>query len=240
MTKYHGKDTLVFAGGYNITSYCNEANISISAETADTTTFGDSWVERIAGMKDGSLDLAGIWEAGTGSIDERMSVYLGLDGVEWSVGYGATTIGNPAKVLEGIATSFEPGASIGDAVSWSATVEASGGIHAGKFLHPETSRTAVANFTSVDNGAATTAGLVANQHTTAVTGTPNAVWKIQESSDDGSGDAFADVITFTSITGIGSEQKTTTAAVERYLRVRLNAIDGATAVTTVIAVARKP
>lgn len=238
MTRYHGKDTLVFAGGYDITSYCNEANISISAETADTTTFGAGWVTRIGGMKDGSLDLAGIWEAGPGSIDERMGAYLGTDGVEWLVGYGATTIGNPAKILEGIATSFEPGASIGDAVSWSATVEASGGIHAGVFLHSKTSETAVASFTVVDNAAASSNGLVANQHTTAVTGTPNAVYKIQESSDNGA-DAYADVITFTSITGIGSEQKTTTAAVERYLRGRLNAIDGATASTTVLAVARK-
>jgi hypothetical protein len=238
VTKYHGKDTVVFAGGYDITTYCNEASISVSAETADVSTFGDSWIERIAGMKDGSLDLSGIWEAGTGSIDERMSAYLGLDGVQWTVGYGGTTIGNSAKVLVGIATSYEPAASIGDAVSWSATVDANGGIYAGVFLHEKASAAAAANFTVVNNGAASSAGLVANQHTTAVTGTPNAVWKIQESSDN-AGDAYADVITFTGITGIGSEQKTTTAAVEQYLRARLNAIDGATAVTTTIAVARK-
>lgn len=239
MTAVHGKDTVVFVNGYDLTSFFNEATVSREVENAETTTFGASWVTRIAGMKDGSIDLSGIWDGAASAVDERMAAYLGVDATVFTVGYGGTTIGNRADVAAGIVTSYEIGADIGDAVSVSATVESSGGIHAGKFLHSKTSRTAVANFTSVDNLAASTAGLVANQHTTAVTGTPNAVWKIQESSDDGAGDAFADVITFTSITGISSEQKTTTAAVERYLRARLNAIDGATAVTTTISVARK-
>ncbi len=85
--------------------------------------------------------------------------------------------------------------------------------------------TGAANGTGVDfsiQGAPASFGLQAYLHVKAFTGT-SATIKIQSSSDNGAGDAFADVTGggFTLVTGVTKERIATgrTLAIERYLRV---------------------
>jgi hypothetical protein len=85
--------------------------------------------------------------------------------------------------------------------------------------------TTATNGTSVDFGTGSTAfglRLQAYLHVTAFTGTSCTV-KLQESSDDGAGDAFADVTggSFGAQTAVGASRIATSATqtVERYLRV---------------------
>lgn len=85
--------------------------------------------------------------------------------------------------------------------------------------------TGATNGTGVDfqiQGAPASFGLQAYLHVFAFTGT-SATIKIQSSSDNGAGDAFADVTGggFTTVTGVTKERIQTgrTAAIERYLRV---------------------
>jgi hypothetical protein len=83
--------------------------------------------------------------------------------------------------------------------------------------------TAATNGTGVDGLAATAFGLQAFLHVTAFTGT-SATIKIQQSSDNGGGDAFTDVVGggFTLVTTAPQAQRLETTralAVERYLRV---------------------
>lgn len=81
--------------------------------------------------------------------------------------------------------------------------------------------TTATNGTSVDLAASTAFGLQAFLHVFAFTGTSVTV-KLQESSDNGVGDAWADVVggTFTAATGPTSQRIETgrTQTVERYLR----------------------
>lgn len=83
--------------------------------------------------------------------------------------------------------------------------------------------TGATNGASHNFGAATANGLVAYLEVFSVTGTSITV-AIQSSSDDGAGDAFASIITFTAVAAgnKGFERKTLatlTTAVEQYLRV---------------------
>jgi hypothetical protein len=84
--------------------------------------------------------------------------------------------------------------------------------------------TTATNGSSVDGLAATSFGLQAYLHVFAVTGTSVTV-KLQESSDNGVGDAWADVVggAFTAVNGGATDaqriQTTINLAVERYLRV---------------------
>lgn len=81
--------------------------------------------------------------------------------------------------------------------------------------------TAATNGTGVDLGAATSFGLQAFLHVFSFTGTSVTV-KLQGSSDNGSGDAFADITGggFTAATGVTSQRIATGAqAIERYVRV---------------------
>lgn len=83
--------------------------------------------------------------------------------------------------------------------------------------------TGAANLAGVDNGAATSEGLSAYLHVLAFTGTSVDI-DIQQSSDDGSGDAYADLVSFTTVTGVGSERIATAfgVTVEQWLRVQLS------------------
>lgn len=85
----------------------------------------------------------------------------------------------------------------------------------------ERTDTTATNGTGVDFDAAHAFGLQASVHVTAFTGT-NVTIKLQESSDNGSTDAWADVVGggFTTLTAVGKERIATsrTLAVERYLR----------------------
>ena len=99
-----------------------------------------------------------------------------------------------------------------------------------------TTETSTSNQASIDNAAASSNGLRAFLHVTAFTGT-NCTIEVQESSDDGAGDAFAAIGTFTSVTAVGAEAIEVTGAVERYLRV---AITGGTfsSITFAVNIAR--
>jgi len=77
-----GKDTdfwLENSGGTltDISAYLDQAGLDRSAESYDVTTFGKSSHVYIAGLKDGTVPLAGPWDP---TIDALLSSVLGLDG----------------------------------------------------------------------------------------------------------------------------------------------------------------
>ena len=110
-----------------------------------------------------------------------------------------------------------------------ATINALGAAgHYGEWMEHFTSAqdtsASAGNSSSKDDGAATSAGIAAVLHVVDIdSGTPTV--KIQESSDDGSGDAFADLVTFSAVANGNeptAERKTVSGAVERYLRVNVS------------------
>ena len=78
--------------------------------------------------------------------------------------------------------------------------------------------TSATNGSGIDGSAGTSNGLIAYLQVFSVTGT-NIVVDIEESSDNGSGDAFTSKLAFASATGRTKERKTATGSVERYLRI---------------------
>jgi hypothetical protein len=76
------------------------------------------------------------------------------------------------------------------------------------------------SFAVVDNGAASSNGLVANAHCIANTGPTPIIVKIQHSTDNVT---YVDLVTFATFNSTGSEHKITTGAVNRYLKVTWSA-----------------
>ncbi|MCK9520184.1 MAG: hypothetical protein M0R74_14345 [Dehalococcoidia bacterium] len=83
-------------------------------------------------------------------------------------------------------------------------------------------KTADGESSSVDNSAETTDGAIAFMQYWGLGANDTLTLKIQESSDDGGDDSWADLISFTALDGsvltYGSEKKTVTGTIERYLR----------------------
>lgn len=68
-----------FVHGYDFTGDTNEVALGVEAATKDVTTFGSSgWEECIAGLKSGSVEVKGLWQAGTSSVDAESFPDLGV------------------------------------------------------------------------------------------------------------------------------------------------------------------
>lgn len=129
MTRYHGKDGYLSYAATVLSTYLTEISLSINGETADVTTMGDSWVERLAGMKDWSADVSGIWEAGAGTPDTILFPLINTsNSLIFKANSAAVGPTNPTYTGNAILTTFEVPAAIGDAVQFSATFEGNGAL----------------------------------------------------------------------------------------------------------------
>lgn len=237
MASSHGKDTDIYWGGYDLTGWFNDISMSADGETADTTTFGNSWATKIAGIKDGSFDMSGIFDGAQNAVDERLNATLGTASNVFSYYPQGDVQGNPAYITSGVHINYEVGASIGDAVTVSAGIEQSGGIYRALAVHVLGAETGTGNdTTSADYTTTTSTGFAANLHTTAFTGTSCTV-KLVDSADNS---AFADVTggSFTAATGVTSQQLThASTSVRRY--VRTNRAGTFTSITYAVSLAKK-
>lgn len=67
-----------------------------------------------------------------------------------------------------------------------------------------------------------------------VTGSGNFTVTVEESSDDAVGDAYSNIISFTSATGVGAERKTLATATEAWKRVNITVFSGFSTVTILV------
>lgn len=78
MSFIHGKNALITAHDSagtqrDLSGDTNSATWTWSRDNPDTTTFGKDSIQRIAGLRDATLNFAGIWNSGTGVVDAVLS-----------------------------------------------------------------------------------------------------------------------------------------------------------------------
>jgi hypothetical protein len=237
----HGKSVNVFIDEYDFSSYFNDMSATSNLEPTETTAFGSSAKTYIAGLRDGTISLSGMFEGTTTGTDVWFEGVMGLTTKQNIIvapeGHG---LGNVATVANSDDTSYEVSGSVGDLVMTSAEFQASTGVESGLLLSSGASITAKTNGTSVDNTASTTDGGVGffSLPVNTRSGTVDAV--IQHSSDNST---FADLVTFTSVnaTTLTSERVEVASGttVNRYLRLKLTYAVGTGASTPVVAFVRR-
>lgn len=237
MAFIHGKSASVIHGVYNLSSYFNNASFSGSVETGETTTFGAGSKTYVAGLKDGTVSVSGLFDGASGAVDEVLAAALGTEDVPTVVcPEGAGTLGNRALMLAADATSYEVTTPVADVVSTSAEFQASGGVNTGVVLSPLSARSSTVTESSVDNGASTSNGAIVMVNVTANTRNGTVTIKTQHSSDNVT---FVDLTT-TSVTGstTTSARATTTGTVNRYLRSNITVAGSTGSITSMTSVAR--
>jgi len=221
MAFIHGKGTITLCNEFDLSGYFNEASVSHSIETAETTTFGKSAKTYIVGLEDGTLSLGGLFEGSANAVDAELTDVLGVDsGMTITVApSGSLAIGERTMSLNGKLTSYEISAPVGDVVSASSEFQANEGVGMGISLHALTAETATGNGTSYDGSASSSAGGFATLHVTANTMNNNTVFKVQHSADNST---WADLATFSTVaTTVKTSERVTVAStttVNRYLR----------------------
>lgn len=187
MAFIHGKQTKVYLAGYDVSGYFNEISHSNSVETAETTTFANTGDAKsyVPGLRDGTVAMKGMFDGGTGAIDDQVTTILSTD-TDTHVLYAVTglaAVNDPVRFAACRPTSYQISSPVGDVVSASVDLQADAGVLLGIGLNPTTA-SASGNATSKDQDAATTAGGVYQFHVTANTRSAATSLYIYHSSDN--------------------------------------------------------
>ncbi len=130
MAKFVATDYNITIGGTDFSTSLAAVTLDISAEEQETTSFGDTFRERIGGLKDGSISLDFHQDFGASAIDATLFPLLGTALTivikPTSSAVGAT---NPTYTLSALCTEYQPFASsVGDLATLSVTWPTSGPI----------------------------------------------------------------------------------------------------------------
>lgn len=225
MAKQSGLGDGFWYAGYDVSGDINSlGRIGGGPAALDLTDITQSAFDRDGGTRDGSLEWTSYFNPATDRAHDRFSALPTADQVATYL--RGTSLGSPAACLVGKQVNYDGGRANDGGFLFNLQAVANGfGLEWGRQLTAgKRTDTGAANGTGVDySGAAGTFGLQAWLHVFSFTGT-DATVKIQQSSDNGAGDAFADVTGggFTQVTSGPTSERIQTArdqAVERYLRV---------------------
>ena len=130
----HGKDSvfkLDNASGSltDISTYVNNVDFPETADVSETTTLGADNKTYIAGLKDATISLAGLWDATADAIFGQVVGQSATLSYEYSP--EGTATGKIKYTGEAILTSYAISSPVGDAVGYSADLQVSGAVTRG-------------------------------------------------------------------------------------------------------------
>tara|TARA_R100000482_G_C5108299_1_gene139138 strand:+ start:47 stop:457 length:411 start_codon:yes stop_codon:yes gene_type:complete len=130
----HGKDSvfkLDNASGSltDISTYVNNVDFPETADVSETTTLGADNKTYIAGLKDATISLSGLWDA---TADAIFGAVVGQSAtLSYEYSPEGTASGKVKYTGEAILTSYAISSPVGDAVGYSADLQVSGAVTRG-------------------------------------------------------------------------------------------------------------
>jgi hypothetical protein len=117
-------------GSTALASYLTQVELKTSANDITTTSFGSTWVTRVAGLKEGSLTLQFNQDYATTTVDATLWPLLGTQAtVVIKPTSTATSANNPAYTAICLVTDLTPvSGNIGDLATFSVTWPTSGTV----------------------------------------------------------------------------------------------------------------
>lgn len=236
MSFSHGKNTGVAVAGYDISLFLNEAVAGRSADTAETSHFQSQAKTYVLGLDDGTFTVKGLFDGGTGAIDEVSDFLLTANEVDailpMTVAPGdAFTVGSTVKSAAVKVTAWEVTSPVGDVVTISGAFQANGGIRAATLLSNSQPLSANLTGVTVDNSAPTGGDTTFFSHiTNGMNGTVSVL--VQQSTD---GTTWVDFVTLSTVAANanGGQVAIGAGGTDRYLRVMVT-LAGTTGTATVI------
>lgn len=123
MAKFVATDYRITINGTDFSSSLAAVTLDISAAEQEVTAFGDTFVQRIAGLKDASISLDFHQDFGAASVDATLFPLLGSNATVVVTPTDGTSSTSPAYSGVFLCTEYQPYASsVGDlatlSVSW--------------------------------------------------------------------------------------------------------------------------
>lgn len=129
MAFVHGKDSYFKVASSDLSTYLNSITVSRSADTADTTAFSSGTRSYVAGLKDATITIAGMFDA---TVYSTIAGWLGTSQT-WEYGPAGSANGRVKVSGSGIITAVELGSAVGEVVTASITIQVSGAVTDGTF-----------------------------------------------------------------------------------------------------------
>jgi hypothetical protein len=208
-----GRSAKVHVNGYDLSEYLKTASTNASADTADASAFGDAAKVYVPLQRDATFQADGMHQSGTATIDGVLSTALGVDGAEVTHFPAGDAIGASGYALQGIDTSHDVSSPVDDVVKCSMSLQSVVGVEIVTSHRAWASGTAAGTATTVDGAVATTTGRLGYLHAQVTGGTLTV--KIQDSADDST---YADIVSFTAVSGTASERIAAAGTTRRYTR----------------------
>jgi len=252
-TFVHGKGTKVYLDEFDLTTYFNSADVTLTTETAEVTAFAASSKAYILGLADGTLSLSGMWSADTDGSDEELNAILGsTSAANITVAEAAGTIGNRATIARCDEVNYAISNPVADVSTITADFQGTAndgslgsmtyGITGGVQLSTATSidYNALGALTGVDGAASSTAGGAALLHVfvNSIGGGTTAIKVQHDSAADFS--STADLISFTAVGAATktSEMVVCSGTVNRYVRATATSAGSSGSITFMVSFAR--
>ncbi len=124
MAKFVATDYSISINGTNFSTSLAAATLDVSASEQEVTAFGDTFVQRISGLKDASISLDFHQDFGASSVDATLWPLLGSQATVTILPQGSTVSAtNPSYTGVFLVTEYSPlASSVGDlatlSVSW--------------------------------------------------------------------------------------------------------------------------
>jgi hypothetical protein len=109
--------SMLIVGGTDISAYCSRIEVSLEAESKDTTTFGSGgWHEELSGIKSGTIAVTFKQDMAAAALDSILFGFFGtLQTAEVRMNNGARAVGNPAYLSSVNVRQYNPiTGSVGD------------------------------------------------------------------------------------------------------------------------------
>lgn len=243
MAKQSGLGDGLLVGGYNLSGDIGAlTRIGGGPAALDVTSIDKSAMQRLGGVRTGSMEFTAFYNVASGQAHPVLSALPTTDVVMTYL--NGSSLGNASACQVGKQIGYDPTRAADGAYTFATAAQSNAyGLEWGTQLTAGVrTDTSATNGTGVDGAAATSYGLQAYLQVTAFSGTDVTI-RLQESSDNGSGDAFANVTggAFTQVTSGPTTERIATAtnlAVERYLRVITATTGGFTSVSFQVTVVR--
>lgn len=130
MAKQILKDVTVSVGGVALGTSVKSVEISLSADAKETTAFGDGWIQRVAGLKDGSIKIDFLQDYAASSVEATLFPLFGtLATVVIVPNAGTVSATNPSYTAVCLVNQVSPvSGAVGDVATQSVTWPTSGTV----------------------------------------------------------------------------------------------------------------
>jgi len=205
----------VLYGGRDLSGILNQLALANEVDLQESTTFGDVYKRRLAGLFSPSMNLNGYWESAssTDSADSDLFGTFNSGPKIISASPAGAAKGDVSYSMQVEQATYNPGASLGEIFAFSLAVQGAGELLRGTVME-------LGTFASTANGTARQLGTVSSTqkiysvlHVTAASGTLPTL-NVTVESDNASG--FASPVTrlsHTQFTSVGAELKSISGAI---------------------------